>query len=144
MPMSELVANLSTIEEVAPVDDFIRLRLISGLTPRPKEAVVKGLPRSLYGVHIHLSGESEEHKVIAMGRVVGDGALNFEIVDIAVDPDYQGQGLGREIMQQIMNYLEREAPSGAYITLMADVPALYKKFGFKLSRPESEGMYIIK
>ena len=34
MPMPELVANLSTIEEVAPVDDFIRLRLISGLTPR--------------------------------------------------------------------------------------------------------------
>ncbi|WP_232504260.1 hypothetical protein [Shewanella benthica] len=62
--MPELVANLSTIEEVAPVDDFIRLRLISGLTPRPKEAVVKGLPRSLYGVHIYLSGESEGMYII--------------------------------------------------------------------------------
>ena len=144
MPMSELVANLSVVQDVAPVDDFIRLRLISGLTPRPREAVVKGLPRSLYGVHIRLSDESTDHKVIAMGRVVGDGALNFEIVDIAVDPDYQGQGLGREIVQQVMNYLQREAPVGAYITLMADVPALYQKFGFKLSRPESEGMYIIK
>ncbi|BAJ04224.1 GNAT family N-acetyltransferase [Shewanella violacea] len=144
MPMPELVANLSVVQKVAPVDDFIRLRLISGLTPRPRDAVVKGLPRSLFGVHISLNDESAKYKVIAMGRVVGDGALNFEIVDIAVDPDYQGQGLGREIMQQIMNYLDREAPTGAYITLMADVPALYQKFGFKLSRPVSEGMYIVK
>lgn len=144
MLMSELIANLCVVQEVVSVDDFIRLRRISGLSPRPRAAVVKGLPRSLYGVYIRVEGSSLEHQIIAMGRVVGDGALNFEIVDVAVDPEYQGQGLGREIMQQIMNYLEREAPSGAYITLMADVPALYDKFGFKLSRPRSEGMYMIK
>ncbi|MEI6859273.1 MAG: GNAT family N-acetyltransferase [Shewanella sp.] len=144
MPMPELVANLFVSQQVVSVDDFIRLRFITGLISRPREAVVKGLPRSLYGVHIHLIGEDESHKVIAMGRVVGDGALNFEIVDVAVDPDYHGQGLGREIMQQIMNYLEQEAPVGAYITLIADVPDLYKKFGFKLTHPESEGMFIIK
>ena len=79
-----------------------------------------------------------------MGRVVGDGALNFEVVDVAVDPSHQGNGLGRLVMNYIMAYLEREAPSGAYITLMADVPELYKKFGFQLSRPDSEGMYLIK
>ncbi|WP_256717912.1 GNAT family N-acetyltransferase [Shewanella sp. UCD-KL12] len=140
----ELIANLIVIQEVAQVDDFIRLREISGLTPRPRGAVVKGLPRSLYGVHIKVCSPKAKLQTIAMGRVVGDGALNFEIVDVAVDPEYQGQGLGREVMQQIMNYLDREAPEGAYITLMADVPALYEKFGFKLSRPASEGMYIVK
>ena len=79
-----------------------------------------------------------------MGRVIGDGALNFEVVDVAVEPIYQGKGVGRMIMQSIMDYLERDAPKGAYITLMADVPELYAKFGFELSRPESEGMYIVK
>jgi len=78
-----------------------------------------------------------------MGRVVGDGALNFEVVDIAVDPMHQGKGFGRIIMETIMIYIEREAFAGSYITLMADVPALYEKFGFKLSRPQSEGMYIV-
>ncbi len=43
-----------------------------------------------------------------------------------------------------MAYLDKETPAGCYITLMADVPALYEKFGFALARPESEGMYIIK
>lgn len=127
------------VEKVASVDDFIRLRQVSGLSPRLYEAVEKGLPNSLFGVTIVIN-----ELTVGMGRVVGDGALNFDIVDIAVDPDHQGQGFGRLIMQSIMDYLDREAMPSAYITLMADVPALYKKFGFKLSRPESEGMYLIK
>ncbi|CAH0992402.1 hypothetical protein SIN8267_02522 [Sinobacterium norvegicum] len=129
----------NVIENVVSVDDFLRLRDISGLTPRPYDAAKRALPNSLFGVHITI-----DNQTVGMGRVVGDGALNFEVVDVAVEPSYQGKGLGRMIMQSIMDYLDRDAPKGAYITLMADVPALYEKFGFELSRPESEGMYIIK
>jgi len=78
-----------------------------------------------------------------MGRVVGDGAMNFEIVDIAVDPAHQGQGLGLGIMEQIMAYLDQNAQKGALISMMADIPAFYEKFGFQLMRPESEGMYLV-
>jgi len=124
------------INNVAPLDDFLRLRIISGLTPRPREAAKKALPNSLFGVHIVI-----DNTVVAMGRIVGDGALNFEVVDVAVDPKFQGQGLGSKIMTSIMAYLNDTAPKGAYITLLADVPQLYKKFGFVLSRPECEGMH---
>jgi hypothetical protein len=31
-------------------------------------------------------------------------------------------------MEHIMAYLDKEAPAGCHITLMADVPALYEKF----------------
>jgi predicted N-acetyltransferase YhbS len=47
-------------------------------------------------------------------------------------------------MEHIMAYLDKAAPAGCYIRLMADVPELYEKFGFALAQPESEGMYIIK
>ena len=126
-------------EEVVGAEDFMRLRKVTGLTPRSYQAAVKGLPNSLFGVHITLN-----NVVVGMGRVVGDGALNFEIVDVAVSPEYQGKGLGTLLMERIMAYLDRTAPKGAYITLMADVPELYSKFGFLLSRPRSEGMYIVK
>ena len=63
------------------------------------------LHRSLYGVHFIIDGAA-----IGMGKIVGDGALNFEIVDIAVDPKYQKQGFGRVIMEHIMAYLDKEAP----------------------------------
>jgi GNAT superfamily N-acetyltransferase len=59
-------------------------------------------------------------------------------------PEYQGLGYGRLLMEKVMQYIDAEATAGAYITLLADVPALYEKFGFKLSRPKSEGMYIVK
>ncbi|MBA6391881.1 GNAT family N-acetyltransferase [Colwellia sp. BRX10-3] len=128
--------QVNIIKEVAAVEDFLRLRIVSGLTPRPIEAAKKALPNSLFGVHLVVNAST-----VAMGRVVGDGALNFEIVDVAVDPNYQGKGLGRIVMQNIMHYLEQNAVEGAYITLLADVPELYKKFGFVLSRPECEGMH---
>ena len=117
---------------------FLRLRKISGLSERPLEVAIKALPRSLYGIHNIIDGA-----VIGMGRIVGDGALNFEIVQAAVDPKHKKQGFGRIIMEHIMAYLEKEAPAGCYITLMADVPAPYEN-GFASARPESEGMYIIK
>ena len=127
------------VEEVVTVDDFIRLRDVSGLSPRPREAVEKGLPNSLYGVRV-----VHKNRTIGMGRVVGDGAINFEIVDVAVHPAHQRQGLGLRIMEAIMNYIDQTAYPGSYIDLMADVPELYEKFGFKLTRPGSEGMFFQK
>lgn len=118
------------INTVAPVEDFCRLRVISGLTPRPLDAAKRALPGSCYGVHIEYAG-----LIVGMGRIIGDGALNFEIVDIAVDPDHQGNGLGRKIMQNLMSWFEKHVSPGAYITLVADVPELYEKFGFKKRSP---------
>ncbi len=103
--------------------------------PRPLDAAKAGLPRSCYGVHILWQGTP-----VGMGRIVGDGALNFDIVDIAVDPDHQGKGLGRQIMEALIAWLDANAFKGAYVTLVADVPELYAKFGFESVRPESEGM----
>ena len=74
--------------------------------------------------------------------MVGDGGCNFEVVDIAVHPDHQQQGLGARLMKAIMGYIEEHAPASAYVSLIADnhSPALYTKFGFKPTAPVSIGM----
>lgn len=130
-----MAAEYTLIPTVPSAEDFCRLRKISGLSPRPLDAAKAGLPRSCYGVHILWQGMP-----VGMGRIVGDGALNFDIVDIAVDPDHQGRGLGRQIMEALIAWLDANAFKGAYVTLVADVPELYAKFGFESVRPESEGM----
>ncbi|NCH05738.1 N-acetyltransferase [Cronobacter dublinensis] len=133
-----MVGEKMIIKESPPsAEDFCRLRMLTKLSPRGYEYVVRALPASLYGVHIIADGQ-----VIAMGRVVGDGVINFEIVDVAVHPSYQGKGYAKVIMEHIMKYLGQTAAPGAYITLMADAPKFYEKFGFKLSRPRSEGMFL--
>ena len=130
-----MLSDYTLIDTVPSAEDFCRLRIISGMSPRPLEGARAGLPHSCYGVHILYKGMP-----VGMGRIVGDGALNFEIVDVAVDPAHQGKGLGRQIMQKIVAWLDENAFKGAYVSLVADVPELYAKFAFSSVRPESEGM----
>ena len=130
-----MTSDYTVIETVPSAEDFCRLRLIAGMSPRPLEGVKAGLPRSCYGVHILWQGVPG-----GMGRIVGDGAVKFDIVDVAVDPALQGKGLGRVIMEKIVSWLDANACQGAYVTLVADVPGLYAKFGFTPVRPASEGM----
>ena len=122
-----------------PVKDFLRLRHVTEMSARSIEAAKKGLPNSLFAVTVYF-----EDTAIGMGRVVGDGGCNYLIIDIAVEPIHQGKGLGRQIMQRIMDYIEETAPVGAHVALLADVPELYEKFGFKCTAPDSVGMALIK
>ena len=123
--------------EIPEVKEFQQLRLDCGLSARSDQAASKGLPNSLFSTTVR-----EGDRLIAMGRVVGDGGCNFEVVDIAVHPEFQRQGVAQTVMQAIMNYLKDHAPESAYVSLIADnhSPALYSKFGFRPTAPASIGM----
>lgn len=116
-------------------EEYCEMRVVAGLSPKSIEAAERGLPNSLYGVSVR-DGE----KLIAMGRVVGDGACNFEVVDVAVDPNYQGMGLGRKVMEYIDKYLSSVALEGSYVSMIADEPEFYEKLGYRLVSPASQGM----
>jgi GNAT superfamily N-acetyltransferase len=122
------------------VVDFRRLREAAGMESRAQEAAERGLKNTLFGVSVLHEGQ-----VVGMGRVVGDGGCVYQIVDVAVLPEHQRQGLGRQIMQTLMDYLHREAPPSAYVCLIADGPAkhLYASFGFQPTAPASIGMAFI-
>ncbi|ASO30935.1 GNAT family N-acetyltransferase [Vibrio anguillarum] len=122
-------------EKVPSPKEFCDMRVKAGLSPKSLKAGTIALPNSLYGISIRNGDE-----LIAMGRVVGDGACNFEVVDVAVDPSYQGRGLGRKVMEYIDSYLSSVALDGSYVSMIADEPAFYEKLGYKLVSPSSEGM----
>ncbi len=129
--------ELLQANDLPRVDEYRTLRRECGLSEKSVEAAEKGLPNSLYAVTLR-DGE----RLVAMGRVVGDGGCDFGVVDIAVHPDYQQQGLGTRVMSAIMSYLHEHAPPSAYVALIADdhSPALYSKFGFRFTTPRSVGM----
>lgn len=120
------------------IDDYRRLRAISGLTPRSAEAAAAGLPNTVFAVVI----ENQSGEVVGMGRVIGDKGLFFQIVDIAVDPVHQGRGLGKAIMKALVEHLRAAVPAEAYISLIADGEAhrLYTQYGFQPTAPASIGM----
>jgi ribosomal protein S18 acetylase RimI-like enzyme len=122
-------------ERVPSAEEYCDMRVKAGLSPKSLEAARIGLPNTLYGVSIR-----QDKTLIGMGRVVGDGACNFEIVDVAIDSKYQGQGLGRKVMEHIDNYLSSVALEGSYVSMIADEPEFYKKLGYRLVSPTSHGM----
>lgn len=126
--------------EPPEVQAYCDLRVKAGMSPKSVVAARNGLPNGCFNITIY-----EDQQLIGMGRVIGDGGTTFQIVDIAVDPDYQGQGYGRVILEKIMEYINSIAEKGTYVSLIADYPAdkLYEKFGFKTTEPKSGGMYIV-
>lgn len=127
---------IEIFEAIPTPEEYVELRKNAGLSPKGIDTAKKGLQNSLYSVVIR-----DGKKLVGMGRIVGDGACFFEIVDIAVDPEYQGQGFGKEIMKYIDNYLDREAMEGSYVSMIADKPEFYERLGYKKTTPEAHGMY---
>ena len=118
--------------------EYVELRQLAKMSQRDVEGVKVGLAHSNYIVTCR-----DQNMLVGMGRIIGDKATTFQIVDVVVHPDYQGKGLGKAIMQELMRYLEEHASDGAFVSLIADGDAkyLYEKFGFALCSPNSLGMY---
>ena len=123
--------------ETPSLADYQRLRAEAGLSPFAAEAARAGLPGTFVGVVLRC-----DDAVIGMGRVVGDGGLFFQLVDIAVQPDHQGKGLGKAIVDALLKALAARIASAAYVSLIADGEAhrLYAHFGFAPVAPRSIGM----
>lgn len=135
-------AQYRLVERFPGIDDYRRLRVATGLSPRSAEAAARGLPNTLFGVSV-LYGE----QVIGMGRVIGDGGCFFTVVDIAVEPAHQKRGLGKRVMAALDAWLRANAPASSNVSLFADGEArrLYAQYGFVETGPVSVGMdYIVR
>lgn len=120
------------------VATYRHLRGAAGLSVRSVAACAAGLPNSWHCVLVRHGDET-----VGMGRIIGDGGCFFQIVDICLLPEYQRRGLGKRIMTELTAELERRAPAGAYVSLIADGDArhLYAQFGFVGTAPASVGMH---
>ncbi len=118
--------------------EYLELREVAGLSAFDREAARRGLAASLHAIVVR----TPDGTAIGMGRLVGDGGCFVQIVDIAVRPEHQGRGLGKRIMQALMDYVATELPTSVYVSLIADGEAqrLYQKYGFERTAPASVGM----
>ena len=75
---------------------------------------------------------SEGGAIIAAGRAVADGFDCSYICDIAIHPDHQGRGLGKEMMARLV-----AASRGHRKIILYAVPGregFYRNFGFRRMR----------
>ncbi len=119
--------NIVIKKENVTVEDFKFLRKSVEWPIPPDNAIETSIKNTVWCVVVYV-----DDKIAGMGRIVGDNAFIFFIADIIVIPKLQGKKIGKAIMNEIMEYLDKNAPKNSYITLMAakGKEEFYKKFGF--------------
>lgn len=68
-------------------------------------------------------------RLIAVGRALADGRDCSYLCDVAVHPDYQGQGLGREVVSALVRLSRGHKKIILYAAPGKE--AFYRKLGFK-------------
>jgi ribosomal protein S18 acetylase RimI-like enzyme len=76
-------------------------------------------------------------KLVGLGRVLTDYVYRASIWDVIVDKDYQGQDIGTQIMQRILQHPDLKRVELFWLCTR-DKQAFYEKLGF--SAKEQTGM----
>lgn len=88
-------------------------------------------------------------RIVAMARMVGDLGLEYYIKDVVVRPEYQGKGIGRLLIGELMAFIDRSSVKGTTVFVelaaMPDKAKFYEKLGFSANEAlRLRNMYTIK
>jgi GNAT superfamily N-acetyltransferase len=131
----------AVIERTPEVVEYNSVRQAAGLSVKDEIAAQKGLANTLYAVCIVHDGTT-----VGIGRVIGDGGLFYDIVDVAVVAKHQKKSVGKMIMDALMSYIAAHARPTSIVCLMANrgIAPFYEKYGFKARDTDMPGMIIRK
>jgi GNAT superfamily N-acetyltransferase len=97
---------------------------------RTREIIERSIDNSVcYSV---LSGK----EFAGFARVITDKATFNYICDLFIFTEYRGKGLGKKLIDFIVN--DPEIKDGGHLLLTRDAHELYGRFGFKYSRDNDE------
>ena len=74
---------------------------------------------------------AQNNELIGCGRLISDGCYQAAAYDIAIDPDYQGLGLGRVILENLLQDMEK---INVILYASPGKETFYEKFGFRLGK----------
>lgn len=120
------------------VEEYNMLRKSAGWKEIQSEQAQTGLDHSSYLVTA-VDGE----KTVGLARLVSDGGYIAVIVDVIVLPEYQRQGIGKSLVQKVLDYIKDNLEDGqsVLVNLMAakGKEPFYSQFGFEKRPTEDLG-----
>lgn len=105
-------------------EELSNLYLIAPLGKKDPADLKIAFANSMFKCFVYDSG-----RMIAAGRALADGIDCSYICDVAVHPDYQGRGFGKEAVSQLMTLSEGHKKIILYAAPGKE--PFYRKLGFK-------------
>ena len=129
--MSDLVINHNTLS----AEEFVLLwESVWGQGPSIEQTRL-AMDNTLFRVSIY-DGE----RIVAMARAIGDKGLCYYIKDVVVLPEYQGKGIGRMLINELLSFIEENGvpETNIFVELcaMPDKIPFYEKFGFSANEAQ--------
>ena len=125
------------------VEDYLCLRKAVGWPQLNERQAETGLRNSAFIVTAY-----DMEVPVGTARLITDGGYMALLVDVMVRPDYQGKGIGSQIINQVMNYIEAFTSDGSclMVNLMATAGKenFYEKFHFVERPNETMGAGMVR
>jgi len=84
--------------------------------------------------------DAETGDLLAFGRALTDGTFRAFVEDVIVAEEYRERGLGREVMDALLDHPELQSVESITLGCRDDVVGFYEQWGFKVA---DEDMYLM-
>lgn len=128
-----------TYKNTVSAEEVNFLRAAVGFRQILPEQLNAGLNGSALIVSVY-----DKSQIVGMTRLIWDGGMVAFIPDMLVLPDYKMQGIEKELITRLLDFLRSELEPG--FGIQVDVKAwneqekIYENLGFQLSTHESRGI----
>ena len=83
------------------------------------------------------------NEIVGIGRLLGDASIYWILTDIWVLPEYQGKGIGRQIVNRLIQYVIdnsiKKTSVSVFLMSAQGKEGFYEKLGFRRRPHEYEG-----
>ena len=125
-------------DEFITPEEYMRLRKMDGWVQFPLEQAKACIDKAFMILCVR-----DDEKAIGVVRLLWDGGYIAFLSDVIVDPLYQGQGIGRKLVEASIRKLKDEMKPGYKVKLTLNSAIgkepFYEKFGFRVRPNEDAG-----
>ncbi|MDE6603026.1 MAG: GNAT family N-acetyltransferase [Lachnospiraceae bacterium] len=129
--------NLQYMDQMTG-EEYNELRMSVGWRPITEGQAERGLAHTTFLVAVR-----DADQIVGMGRMLFDFGYTAYLGDVIVRPEYQGRGIGGQIVERLVGRTMDAAVAGDKIMFILgaakDKEPFYEKFGFQRRPNEFSG-----
>lgn len=130
--------NIEYRENTLTAEEYLAIERQMGDPMTTKEQAERAIANQLFAVTAVKDGQ-----IVGIARLLGDGAIYWYINDVWVLPEYQGKGIGRHMVNRLVEYVKETGLPGTSVSLCLmcakGKEGFYEKLGFFRRPCEWEG-----